>query len=313
MPRLAPKGPTWPGPAADWPSPAPGVSADFHSAGSGGRALSQAFFGFATAGCVSAAACDESAAIGDEGDVEFERDQAPILGAMEGLEPAATLALQLLHVALHLLGRLLALHFLDGPAQQFHPVVTQDSAVNPVRVDDVQVLVHFDHPVEGRAEQRPVGFGLLRERGLHPLVLRDVARDADDSGDVAVRVAQGNLGGRDPGDAPVGPGLLLLQADERRAGAHDALLILVRLPGVLLGEKVEVRLADRLTGITQSEDPRHGVVDAHKATVPVLEIDVVGNRGGQALEKDLLMPQCLLRPPARRDVLRHEAAFPLVR
>ena len=232
---------------------------------------------------------------------------------MEGLEPAATLALQLLHVALHLLGRLLALHFLDGPAQQFHPVVTQDSAVNPVRVDDVQVLVHFDHPVEGRAEQSPVGFGLLRQRRLHPFVLGDIPRDADDSGNITVRVAQGNLGGRDPGDAPIGPGLLLLQADERRAGAHDALLILVRLPGVLLGEKVEVRLADRLTGITQSEDPRHGVVDAHKATVPVLEIDVVGNRGGQALEKDLLMPQCLLRPPARRDVLRHEAAFPLVR
>ena len=76
------------------------------------------------------------------------------------------------------------------------------------------------------------------------------------------------------------------------------MLILVSLPGVLLGEEIEIRLADRIGGIAQPEALRHRVVDPDEAALPVLEIDVVGDRPEQIGHECPLQCQRLLSPLA---------------
>src|SRR6185312_3754014 len=93
----------------------------------------------------------------------------------------------------------------------------------------------------------------LAQRLLGELEPRDVAGDAERADDRAVLVAEGHLGRGDPAQAAVEPYLLLFFAYQRPARAHDLLFILVSRPGMFLGEEVEIRLADRRSGISEAE------------------------------------------------------------
>ena len=89
--------------------------------------------------------------------------------------------------------------------------------------------------------------GLVGEPAFVELLpLGDVARDPEQADDLARAVAERDLRRRDPGLAPVLPGLALLDPDERLAGLHQPLLVRERLARVLLGEEVEVAPPDRL-------------------------------------------------------------------
>ena len=66
---------------------------------------------------------------------------------------------------------------------------------------------------------------LALELRLGLLALGDVARDAERADDVPPPIAQRQLGGRDPADVAVRPGLLLLDVHQRLAGADDLLLV----------------------------------------------------------------------------------------
>ncbi len=140
-------------------------------------------------------------------------------------------------------------------------------------------LGHADDAVQGRADlvahvgqefalapgRRHGGILGLAHGGLRPLRRGDVPRDAERADDAAVLVPKRHLGRRHPGDVAAAPGLLLLLADHGIIGLHDGPFIFPRQIRMLLGEEVEIRLADRLGRVAQAETVGHGLVDADEA------------------------------------------------
>ena len=106
------------------------------------------------------------------------------------------------------------------------------------------------------------------------LVFGDVARNPEGADDLAVRIPERHLGGRDPGNAAVRPGFLFLDADERLAAGHNALLIVERLLGMGRGKQVEVGFADHIVRF-QPRPVAKPPVDHDEAGIAVLEVDVV--------------------------------------
>ncbi len=77
------------------------------------------------------------------------------------------------------------------------------------------------------------------------------------------------------------------------AGTNNLLLILVRWPGVFLGEKVKVCLAHRLGRVVQAERLGVRLTDSDEAAFPILEVDIVRNAIHQGVHEVLLTCQCL--------------------
>jgi len=71
------------------------------------------------------------------------------------------------------------------------------------------------------------------------------------------------------------PVLTFLNADERRARLHQALRVGELLARVL-GEEVEVRPADGVDGVVETQPRRERVADADEPALVVLEVDRVG-------------------------------------
>ena len=85
-------------------------------------------------------------------------------------------------------------------------------------------------------------------------------------------LSQGHLGCGEPVHSALPRRLFLLLANQRLTCAQNLLFVLVGRPGVLLGEKVEVRLADCLTGVGQASGVRPRLVGAEKTAPAVLEV-----------------------------------------
>jgi hypothetical protein len=83
----------------------------------------------------------------------------------------------------------------------------------------------------------------------------------------------------------IGPGLLFLLVDHALAGAEDLLFVGHRLPGVLLGEEIEIGLAHRLGRIGKAELGRHRLADADEPAGGVLEVDIVGQVVHDSMEQ----------------------------
>ena len=132
-----------------------------------------------------------------------------------------------------------------------------------------------------------VPLGLFR-----PLAGGDVAGDAEGADDPALRIAQRHLGRRDPGVRAIRPGLPLLQVNHRLAGLHDALFILERLQGVLVGEQIEIGLPHH-GGDRPAIAAGFGRADRDEARLAVLEIDVVRQALHQRAEEKMFLYQDL--------------------
>src|SRR5262249_55049146 len=76
---------------------------------------------------------------------------------------------------------------------------------------------------------------------------------------------------------------------QRSATADDLLLVPIRLAGVLLGEEIEVGLAEGLGGIGQAEAVGHAAIDAEEAALQVLEIDGIGHLVHEHLQQGMLI------------------------
>ena len=78
-----------------------------------------------------------------------------------------------------------------------------------------------------------------------------------------------------PGLAAVREGLAFLEVEERLSGADDLLLVRERLMSVLLGERVEVGLAEQRLGVLESKSLCKRVRDADETTLQVLEVHLI--------------------------------------
>ena len=132
------------------------------------------------------------------------------------------------------------------------------------------------------------------ERGLGFFQRGDVARDAEGAGDAAGLVAQRELGREHPGGAAVGQGLVLDLADERLAGAHDLLLVLVGRLRVRRGEEIEIRFAHHLAGVVQFEPVRQRTIHPQETAAGVLEENAVGQVVEQRVEQVAFLGQQFL-------------------
>ena len=137
---------------------------------------------------------------------------------------------------------------------------------------------------------------LLLKPFLGSFARRDVPRGAEGANDGAILVAQTFLGGEDPGDRSVGPGLLFLAVDEWFAGAHDVLL--VGGGGLRVGgeEEIEVGFAEGRSRVGQFEYGGHGLVDAKEAALPILKIDMVGHVIHEAVHQVAFLGQGFVGP-----------------
>ncbi len=120
----------------------------------------------------------------------------------------------------------------------------------------------------GRLFRRPQGLGA-------PLLCGDVLRDAEGADDLPRVVVQRQFRAGDPSGTSVRPGFLLFLVEDALPAAHDFLLVGQGLEGMFVGEEVDVGLADGVARILQSEEARHGLIDAQEAAAGILEIDVV--------------------------------------
>ena len=124
----------------------------------------------------------------------------------------------------------------------------------------------------------------LRQGRLGLLAPGDVARDAERADHVPVDIPVGELRGRHPGPAAVGPGLALLSVDQGQAGPHDLPFVLEGRPSMIGQEEVGIGLADRLRGVAQAERRGQGRADQREAALGVLEVDVVRGAVEQCVE-----------------------------
>ncbi len=161
------------------------------------------------------------------------------------------------------------------------------------------------------------GFG---EGLLGVLELGDVLGNPEGALDFAIRTAQGQLGGEDPGIilmealVPFGPGFAFGLADDGLAGVDDPFFVFEGCLGMFRGEEVEVGFADGFFGVIQAECAGHGASDADEAGLEVLEVDGIGHVIDQGAEEVSLVGEGILHTPSFRDVPEHalhpeDAAF----
>ena len=138
---------------------------------------------------------------------------------------------------------------------------------------------------------------------LRALERRDVARDADDAGDLAHAVVNGNLRHRGPNRLAGGTNLLLHLRDDGLARGHDVLLVMHELPRQLRRVEVKIRLPDDLLrrGHAHALDQRFADLD--EARLGVLEVDAVRDAIEQRLQQVAGVLQFLLRALEGSDVL----------
>src|SRR6516225_10151731 len=122
---------------------------------------------------------------------------------------------------------------------------------------------------------------------LHAPTLGNIARNSHRADDVSVSVCQRQLGGEDPALASIRPCLLLLLLEDRLSGADHLLLIGKRLLCMFLAKHVKIGLVDCLGKVAQSEVLCHGMADADKAALAVLEIHMLRNVFQEGMEQVL--------------------------
>ena len=161
---------------------------------------------------------------------------------------------------------------------------------------------HQHDGVPGGIVERPVLHFADTQRFGRPLLLRDVAGDAERADDPAFLVVQRQLGRGDPGFAPVGPGLSFFLVDQRLARLHHLLLVRPGLLHVFLGEEIGIARADGLGGVAEPETGGQGPVDPDEAALGIFEVDVVREVVHQGVQQVPFLLQGRLGLTTRGDV-----------
>src|SRR5437016_5585248 len=120
-------------------------------------------------------------------------------------------------------GRHVGIEIDRGLPYQLFPRVAQACAGLAVNVQDDTAFVLQEERVGGMVHEGPETLLALAEPLLSELDPGDVAGHAEGADDLAIVVAEGHLGGGNPPDAAVKPGLPFLFAYHRLARADDLL------------------------------------------------------------------------------------------
>ena len=119
---------------------------------------------------------------------------------------------------------------------------------------------------------------LSRQRGeffFRALFLCNVAREAEGTDDVSVRIPQGQLCSGNPSLTSIRPSLLFLSVDQRLPRAKNLLLIAERRASVRRSEQISVALAQHVRRVFETEPGDSSAIDRNKAALPVFELDVI--------------------------------------
>jgi hypothetical protein len=168
-----------------------------------------------------------------------------------GFQPAKKFLRHIAELA-HVVG-----HVPHGPSGRVVPVKNHGRAL----VDDVFQLAQ---PCVG-GEQAV----------LRLLAGRDVAGKPERADDPALIIGQRELGGGDPGAAPVRPGLAFFLDDAGSLAAQQQFLVGARLPGMLGGKQIRIGLSDQCVGSLHADPSRQRGTDEDKPAVAILEIQMV--------------------------------------
>ncbi|HIC89676.1 MAG TPA: biotin/lipoyl-binding protein, partial [Anaerolineae bacterium] len=164
---------------------------------------------------------------------------------------------------------------LNGPDQE--DIDIAEAQVRQAELSMRQAQIALER-TQLRAPFDGVGKGVrLADGAFLFLPLADISGYANDSRHASIPAKNRGLGGRDPSDGTALRHNFLFHIDQRLPRADDALLILIRFAGRTLVKEVEVRLANRLGGIAESDALSLGPVYACEARFGVLEVDRIGN------------------------------------
>ena len=137
---------------------------------------------------------------------------------------------------------------------------------------------------------------------LHPFAIGDVPRNAKRACDISGGVPEGKLGGQHPCLPAVRPCLPLFLRYHGTAPVHEVLLVVRGRPCVLLGEEIEIGLAEQFTEAAAPESEYVRLVGKGEASLQVLEVDIVGEVIQQHVEQVSLLIQPSLHLTVAGDI-----------